>query len=389
MSRTPQARINPQLLVWARTSLGLSAGDAARRIGVSADRLASWESGDVAPSVAQLRKAANVFKRPLAVFFLPEPPTEFDAMRDFRRLPESESAHWSPQLHAVFRRARRQSETALELLETLDERVEPARLAVYPDDPEEFAAHVRELLGVTLAEQFSWREPYAALSRWIDAVEYAGVLVLQTGEVELEEMRGFSIADGVLSVVVVNAKDAPRGRIFSVLHELAHVLLRNGGLCDFSDHGGSSEETRVEVFCNRVAAAILMPRDSFLAESVVRTHEPAAEWSDDELAALGDRYGASREAVLRRLVSLGRSTMAFYLRKREEYLRAYAERRAEESGFAPYHRVKIRDLGRSYVRLVLDAYHRDELTASDLADSLGMKLKHLPKVEAEVLGIRA
>ena len=222
----------------------------------------------------------------------------------------------------------------------------------------------------------------------MEAVEDAGMLVLQTGEISLDEMRGFSIATDVLPVIVVNAKDSPRGRIFSLLHELAHVLLRNGGLCDLSDRSPQSDEARIETFCNQVAAAVLMPRDAFLGEIVVRQHAVGAEWQDDELGTLADKYGASREAVLRRLVSLDKASMAFYARKREEFLRLYAEHRAEEGGFAPYHRVKIRDLGRSYVRLVLDAYHRDEITASDLADSLGMNLKHLPKVEAEVLGAR-
>ncbi|MCC6222494.1 MAG: ImmA/IrrE family metallo-endopeptidase [Thermoleophilia bacterium] len=388
MARTPLARINPALLAWGRTSIGLSLEDAARRVGVPEARLRSWESGESAPTVAQLRKAAHVYRRPLAVFYLPEPPRGFDAMKDFRRLPDSVAEAWSPELHVEFRRATRQREIALELLENAGTELRRVELPAYADDPETFAGAVRELLGVSLEEQMTWRDRYRALAGWIEAVEEAGALVLQTSEVELDEMRGFSLALEPLPVVVVNAQDSPRGRTFTLLHELTHALLRNGGLCDLGERESQSEEGRTEVFCNRVAAAVLMPRAALEAETAVLRHRPGAEWEDDELRSLADKYGASREAVLRRLVTIGKATMAHYLRKREEFLRIYAEQMGPRTGFAPYHRVKVRDLGRSYVRLVLEAYHREEIGASDLADSLGVKLKHVAKIEAEVLGAR-
>ncbi len=362
--------------------------DAARRVGVPEARLRSWESGESTPTVAQLRKAAHVYRRPLVVFYLPEPPKGFDAMKDFRPLPDSAAASWSPELHVEFRRATKQREIALELLENAGTELRRVELPAYADDPETFADAVRDLLGVSLEEQMTWRDRYRALAGWIDAVEEAGALVLQTSGIELDEMRGFSLALEPLPVVVVNAQDSPRGRTFTLLHELTHVLLRNGGLCDLGERESQSEEGRTEVFCNRVAAAVLMPRAALEAETAVLRHRPGAEWEDDELRILADRYGASREAVLRRLVTIGKATMAHYLRKREEFLRIYAEQMGSRTGFAPYHRVKVRDLGRSYVRIVLEAYHREEIGASDLADSLGVKLKHVAKIEAEVLGAR-
>jgi len=66
------------------------------------------------------------------------------------------------------------------------------------------------------------------------------------------------------------------------------------------------------------------------------------EWKDDVLAQLSGRWGVSREAVLRRLVELRRSSFDFYLRKREEYLAAYAEQggaaRREWRPVRPAHR---------------------------------------------------
>lgn len=87
------------------------------------------------------------------------------------------------------------------------------------------------------------------------------VLVLQVQAISVLEMRGFSISGDVLPVVVLNGGDPPRGRIFTLMHEFAHVLLSAAGVCDVLPRRAiRAPADEVEVFCNRVAAAILMPR---------------------------------------------------------------------------------------------------------------------------------
>ncbi len=91
MAKRVEAMVQPELLVWARTSAGLSLDQAAKKVQVGPGRLESWESGKgrptVRPTVKQLRKLGNAYKRPIAVFYLPEPPKDFQPMKDFRRLP--------------------------------------------------------------------------------------------------------------------------------------------------------------------------------------------------------------------------------------------------------------------------------------------------------------
>jgi Zn-dependent peptidase ImmA (M78 family) len=45
-------------------------------------------------------------------------------------------------------------------------------------------------------------------------------------------MRGVSLPGDVLPIVILNGGDAHAGRIFTLLHELTHLLLRQGGVCD-------------------------------------------------------------------------------------------------------------------------------------------------------------
>ena len=95
MAKSLPALVEPSVLRWARESIGLTPLAASRKIKVPDERVEQWEAGERHRSIAQLREAARVYKRALAVFVLPTPPAEFDALRDFRRLDSSTGGKWS------------------------------------------------------------------------------------------------------------------------------------------------------------------------------------------------------------------------------------------------------------------------------------------------------
>jgi Zn-dependent peptidase ImmA (M78 family)/transcriptional regulator with XRE-family HTH domain len=389
MAKQIKALVKPSVLKWARESLNLPLADAARKIGVKESKLSEWESesGISSPTIGQLRKAANVYKRPLAVFFLSEAPRDFDALKDFRRLPDLTQAPASPKLSLEIRRAQMRREMALELAASIG--VDPPRTHIVRSnlrDADHVAAEARQLLGVTLEEQYDWRGRYEALHGWISALERVGVLVFQTGAVTLDEVRGFSISAAMYPVIVVNAKDSPRGRVFTLIHEFAHVLLNRGGLCDLhtTTRGGSQEEM-TEIFCNQVAGVFLLPSREFLSEPIVTGKASRATWAEAEIRQLAEKYSVSQEVVLRRLLTLGRISQSFYQQRRQEIVDAY-RRDAErtQGGFVPHHVLKTRDLGRAFIRLVLEAYHTEAINSSDVAEMLGVKLKHLSTIEQDV-----
>src|ERR1017187_9694215 len=98
MGEQIRAIVKPELLVWARESAHFQPHVAAKKANVPVERLLEWETGETSPTINQLRTLANIYKRPLAVFFLPEAPEQFDVMRDFRRLPGTVRAEYSPEL---------------------------------------------------------------------------------------------------------------------------------------------------------------------------------------------------------------------------------------------------------------------------------------------------
>ena len=221
---------------------------------------------------------------------------------------------------------------------------------------------------------------YDAFKNWRNLVEQAGILTLQATGIQLNEARGFSISMNPLPVVVVNIKDAPRGRIFTLLHEVAHVMLNDGGICDLHD----ADE---EAFCNQVAGAALFPKEALLGSNTVRQHkkgEPA--WTDYELQELSRQFGGSREAALVRLLTLKLTTQGFYERMKKEFLRIYKEqqeKRQETEGFAPPHVIAISSAGPLFTSLVVENFNKEKITASDVSDYLQIRVKHLKDLQGE------
>ncbi len=110
--------ITPKVAEWARISAGFSKEEAAVRIGRPEEEIAAWESGELKPSMAQIRKACEVYKRPLAAFFLPEPPQDFAMLRDFRRLPADMPKEYSPNLRFLVRQTRTRQEWLSDFLQS-------------------------------------------------------------------------------------------------------------------------------------------------------------------------------------------------------------------------------------------------------------------------------
>lgn len=380
----PRALVTPEVLAWARREAGLDPETAARKLAVKPDRLARWESGEGRPTIPQLLRLSEVYKRNPAVFYLPEPPRETLTVHDFRRLPDVGAAALSSGLRYEIRLAAARREIMLDILGPDAPQTRLPQVRIDNIDAERAASTIREHLNVTVTEQKTWRRPGVGFRRWRDAIERIGALVFQTTRVDVKEMRGFSLVEQRLPVILLNGGDAHAGRSFSLLHEICHLILRDGGLCLPGDER-HAEGTDLEVFCNRIAGATLVPADSLLAEPIVRRVTGRENWADEDLIALAREYSVSREMVLRRLLIVGRTTERFYREKRRQFAAEAAAREEDEHGIVvPQFRQALNRLGRLYAKGVLESFYEGRISASDLSRYLGLKLKHLPEFEAAV-----
>src|SRR5260370_26575007 len=122
MARRVDALVKPELLVWARESAGYMVADAAKKAQMKPQALVMWESDIGHPSLPQLRKLADIYKRPMAAFFLPAPPTTPTPLHHFRRLAADVSRTPSPDPLLELRRPRHHRAGPLALL---DESIQP------------------------------------------------------------------------------------------------------------------------------------------------------------------------------------------------------------------------------------------------------------------------
>lgn len=375
--------VEPSVLRWARETSGLDIDTAASRIGVKAERVAMWEDGSLAPTIGQIRAMADVYARPLAALFMSEPLTD-EVKRDlpdFRRQETRAHVDSRPLQKAIMRAHRQRDalrEVALdmELPEVdvtarfeLDRRLDIAVLG----------QQLRTALGIDSVSQATLLQPEVLLRELVRRAEELNVTIIQVQRVELHEMRGFSLGDGTCPVVALNGADWPRGKIYTLLHELSHVGFRSNGLCDLHPE----QDAKMERSCDAVAAAALMPPRAFLSalDSMSRS-----TLNQDLARTVGAMFGASGESALIRMIELGRATWADYWRLKPEFDAAYVSFKADEKqrnlgrNSPIYYQVKRRDLGRRFISQMVAAYREDVLSSRDLAQLLETPFDKVPKL---------
>lgn len=375
MAQTVRVEINPEVLRWARELGGFSIEELARAAGTKPARVEEWEEGDLEPTLPQLRKVAWALRRPTAFFFLPEvPQPDLPRPPDYRSVPDQHQP--SIELRRELRAAVERRAHFLDLVPDI-----PAwDFGINLENPVAAGSQARAALGVSVEEQLAARDQYAALALWVGAIERAGALVFQSSKFDLEEARGASIYFELLPVIIINAKDIPTARSFTLLHELGHLLMGSSALCEVYGRRLPAVERR----CNQFAAQALMPADAFLAEY----RDPETE--DGQLAEvwrLARRFKVSGEATAIRLHELGRVSQRIV----QVVRLAARDRRPERSPddpppVIPVPTLKLRDLGRSYVGAVLDAYHEDRITLTDASQLLDTKVRHFDGLEQRLLG---
>ncbi|UGY17947.1 hypothetical protein HAP48_0011245 [Bradyrhizobium septentrionale] len=94
--------------------------------------------------------------------------------------------------------------------------------------------------------------------------------------------------------------------------------------------------------------------------------------------------------MLRRLLTLGLTTQAFYDNKRADFQKLYAqldERKEASEGGPKYHYVVLSQLGRTFTQLVFQGYHDRYFTLRDVAGLLNMKVTTVQVMEKAAFGL--
>lgn len=376
MARSPEVSVNPALLRWARDEAAMPIELVARRVGTKPERVEAWELGERRPSLIQLKKLAAAYARPPAFFFLAKPPaSSVPHVMDYRSPEPQPEAH--PKTRGLVLRSLQRRDAYLSLDEDVPRFGE--RFESYTDRLGAAAAeYARTVLDVSIEDQFGANDQYVSLRLWIASFERHGILVFQASDLGLPDMRGLSLFFDLAPIILLRGKDTPTGRVFTLVHELGHLLLRRNALCDPYQYA----DARVEIECNRFAADLLMPAPTFRRE--VHSGSLGADPLDVAIGA-GRSFGVSAQAAAIRMVTLDLATddlIERAARYTADAMAARAEQQAASGGFVPHHVLRLRDLGRLYTSTVIEAYHTDRIGLTDAVQYLGVKAPTFARMEA-------
>ncbi|MCS1409389.1 MAG: hypothetical protein M2R45_02570 [Verrucomicrobia subdivision 3 bacterium] len=323
MTRVP---IKPELLRWARERDGRAQEDLARKF----KKLPQWESGEANPTLKQVEAFARAVHVPVGYLFLAEPPEESIPILDFRTIAGKTVARPSPNLlETIYTCQERQSWYQDFVRVSGQPELGFVGSATLDNPPETVAAQMRETLGFDLAarrECSTWAD---ALRLFIRQVDEAGVLVMVSGVVmsnnqrrlDPAEFRGFALSDPHAPLVFVNGADTKAAQMFTLAHELAHIWLGDSALSNIGTAPGPGFR-REEVWCNAVAAELLVPLASLQDELLPR--EPLS----DALPRLARTFKVSTLVILRRLLDanwLDRERFNAAWKQELEDLQAFAQ----------------------------------------------------------------
>lgn len=362
-----QLPINPETLKWARESVNISVDEVAFKMKKSTDIIEDWESGASSPTYVQLERLSyTIYKRPIAVFFFPDPPAEIDPKGSFRTLPASEIEYLPSAFLKLFRNAQ-----AMQInLEELNEGSNPEPNKIFRDlvfSPGDSVGNVvtavREYLGVTLRIQLGWRNVDTALKEWRRAIESKGIYVFKEA-FRLDEISGFCIYDREFPVIYLNNSMPMTRQIFTLFHELVHLLLRTGGIDKRNDtflRSLRGDNKRAEVLCNKFAGAFLVPDSDFA--TVVRQ----VAIDEEGMQELADRYKVSREVILRKCLDRKLISRDYYEQKSAQWTDEAQKRRRQGLG-GDYYRNIATYRGEHYLDLAFKKYYQGRFGTEQLAE---------------------
>lgn len=361
--------INPEILAWARKEAGLEIDDILPALEIDHPTYLLWERFGNNVPFSKIKALAKIFKRQTALFFLPSVPEKFNRPIDNRNLREFH-AKLSPETLLSIRRAARYSELLNDLntssyyhniykwiSEFQETFYNPKRI-----DREEITYWVREKIGISIDEQVSAQGQSQIYKMWRAAFEEKlGIPTFQF-KMPTQEIQGFSLNDQVPYCIVVNNKHSITGKIFTLFHELGHLLKRQAGIC-FPEK--VSDNQILELESNAFAGMLLIPRE------IVKPLDSA-----DDIFTFSNKLKVSSESYLRRLRGLNLIDDKRFF----DLLAEIRERVKEPSkafGRTTNIEKAINSRGQHLFDSVIDAAVKNKISFGLASDILGVKINHL------------
>ena len=382
-----KAIITPNILRWARETSKMTVEQVALKIKVKEGKIELWESGKDYPSINQLEKLSKLYRRPIAIFYLPEPPTDFQTLRDFRR--NIASKEYSTALTFIIRDIqskqswfsdflKEEGENQLGFIGKLNSRT----------SVEEIASDIIKTLEIEPIERNQ-----DILKYWVDKIEQKRIFVSLSSnihshlKIDINEVKGFAVSDKYAPFIFVNSADGKNSQLFTLIHELTHLWINASGvssfdLIDFRSTRDWKQYDPIEVLCNRVTAEILMPKSSVY--SLLRNYKTITPKIVERTAK---EIRVSSFALSVRLLNLKIISEIQFNQFRkvfkgqyDEYLEIQANKPKQKGG-PSYYILKIRKNSKAFTSYIYGYYKSGKITGYEANKLLDIKVSNFKNLE--------
>lgn len=266
-----EALITPDVLIWARERADYTIDMLSDKLHTKVEKLKAWENGELKPTFKQAQTLAQKLHIPFGYLFLTQPPQEELPLPDLRTIGDKEPEKISPNFRDLLNDIKQKQEWYRDYaIESGEEPFEYLGKFTAQDGVEVVANSIRNALNVSPKERKRCSKRADYLKLLTRKIEALGVLVMRNSIVgsnthrtlKVEEFRGFAISDSYAPLIFLNSSDAHNAKIFTLIHELAHLWIDKSGISSVELDEIHTNQT--EIFCNAVSAEVLAPQESFL-----------------------------------------------------------------------------------------------------------------------------
>lgn len=357
--------IEPEILLFMRQSAGMSFDDIAKKLKLSKSEYQNIENGNLSISQSLLIHLADIYKRPLIAFYSIDTsqttvlPHDYRLNRDKKISPEiflakRKALYLAKELHSI---TRRRSE-----LPNINTRVSASKLA----------EEIRTLLEVDyqIINEIIELKPKdeTVLAYFKSIIEEKFFIPVLEHPLKSSGVRAFSVYERSICVIVLNESDQNEVKLFSLFHELCHLIKRQDGICSVDIEDDKTYQPE-EKYSDEFAAEILMP------EKIVKQLISLPITNLKQISNIAKKFGVSKIVTLIRFKELNLISISQYKRLKNEleskHKKSYGRRNWEQT--------YIKRTSRLVLKNLIDSYKRGDITYTSLATITGIKDKYLQK----------